>query len=87
MIFRCTLSGAKRTARAKATASLALNPKTEKFKRTPKILMIPKNKMKVKELKKLLHQYGVSEVEAVEKEELIEVIYALQRSAVSEARD
>ena len=36
-----------RTARAKATASLALNPKTEKFKKTlkiPKILEITKDK-------------------------------------------
>ena len=39
--------------------------------------------MKVKELKTLLHSYGVSEVEAVEKEEIVEVIFALQQSAVS----
>ena len=38
--------------------------------------------MKVRELKNLLHAYGVSEVEAVEKEELVEVIFALQQSAV-----
>lgn len=37
--------------------------------------------MKVRELKSLLHAYGVSEVEAVEKEELVEVIFALQSSA------
>ena len=37
--------------------------------------------MKVRELKNLLHAYGVSEVEAVEKEELVEVIFALQQSA------
>jgi len=39
--------------------------------------------MKVRELKSLLHQYGVAEVEAVEKSELVEVIFALQQSAVS----
>jgi len=36
--------------------------------------------MKVRELKALLHAYGVSEVDAVEKEELVEVIFALQQS-------
>ena len=34
--------------------------------------------MRVRDLKSLLHAYGVSEVEAVEKEELVEVVYALQ---------
>ena len=34
--------------------------------------------MRVKDLKTLLHAYGVSEVEAVEKEELVEVVFALQ---------
>ena len=38
--------------------------------------------LKVRELKALLHAYGVAEVEAVEKEELIEVIFALQQSSV-----
>jgi len=40
--------------------------------------------MKVRELKTLLHQYGVSEVEAVEKEELVEVIFALQQSSAGD---
>ena len=35
MISCCTLSGAMRTARAKATASLALNQKTKMSKMTP----------------------------------------------------
>eukprot|EP00325_Prymnesiales_sp_UTEX-LB-985_P001592 CAMPEP_0174706292 /NCGR_PEP_ID=MMETSP1094-20130205/9199_1 /TAXON_ID=156173 /ORGANISM="Chrysochromulina brevifilum, Strain UTEX LB 985" /LENGTH=600 /DNA_ID=CAMNT_0015904545 /DNA_START=41 /DNA_END=1843 /DNA_ORIENTATION=+ len=36
-------------------------------------------KMPVRELKQLLHALGVSEVDVVEKEELVQVIYALQR--------
>ena len=39
--------------------------------------------MAVRELKALLHGYGVSEVEAVEKEDLVEVIYALQQARSS----
>jgi len=41
----------------------------------------------VRELKRLLHAYGVSEVEVVEKEELVQVIYALQQSRVCEGDD
>ena len=41
------------------------------------------HKLKVRELKTLLHAYGVLECEAVEKEELVEVIYALQQAAVT----
>ena len=37
--------------------------------------------MKIRDLKALLHSYGVSQLEAVEKEELVEVIFALQQSA------
>ena len=40
--------------------------------------------MKVRELKALLRAYGVSEVEAVEKEELVEVIFSLQQSATQD---
>ena len=36
----------------------------------------------VRELKVLLRAHGVSEVEVVEKEELVQVIYALQQSAI-----
>jgi hypothetical protein len=39
--------------------------------------------MKVRELKSLLHAYGVREVEAVEKEDLVEVIIALQNASHS----
>ena len=40
--------------------------------------------MKVRELKNILNTYGVSEVEAVEKEELVEVIFSLQQSATQD---
>ena len=39
-------------------------------------------KLPVRELKVLLRARGVSEVEVVEKEELVQVIYALQQSAI-----
>ena len=39
-------------------------------------------KLPVRELKVLLRAHGVSEVEVVEKEELVQVIYALQQSAI-----
>jgi hypothetical protein len=42
----------------------------------------PSSSPQVRELKVLLRAHGVSEVEVVEKEELVQVIYALQQSAI-----
>jgi len=49
----------------------------------PKVYSIDELRtLPVRELKALLRSHGVSEVEVVEKEELVQVIYALQQSAI-----